>query len=398
MKGFVYLLEISIALVLMIVVLGTLSSFESKENWERADLISIGNDMEKGLNSNDILDILNNNFTKIQKLKPPNVDFGVEISGISKTNISIGCVQSCDYIKNLTKSLYFNGRWVNFSVGQFSIESLNYIPSYYDAVVFVNYTNYTNRKANITNYLNQGGVVIGINGTFSNTNTDFNDIFGLSPTSSGNGDFNFTAYNPSTDEIEKYFIYLGFNINTSSVIGVKRWGYWYVWETPRKVNITSDSHVDIENKSSDETNLNNIPLGGIFRIKKKTTDTNFYTFKVDSIDWNNNLTIFQPMDVPFTFNDFSEPNAVTGKNFNDISLPSGQAEMTSNNTAIWISDFSWSDEYADLVSYAIATRVKDWYIKSPDLTKEYVAVSSFYPLCCDMPETAKLTIYLWYKI
>jgi hypothetical protein len=139
-------------------------------------------------------------------------------------------------------------------------------------------------------------------------------------------------------------------------------------------------------------------LDGTFRIKKKTADTNFYTFKVDSIDWNNNSTIFQPIDVPFTFNDFSEPNAVTGKNFNDISLPSGQAEMTSNNSAIWISDFSWSDEYADLVSYAIATRVKDWYVKNPDLTKEYVAVSSFYPLCCDMPETAKLTIYLWYKI
>jgi len=72
--------------------------------------------------------------------------------------------------------------------------------------------------------------------------------------------------------------------------------------------------------------------------------------------------------------------------------------MTSNNTAIWISDFPESNEYRTLVKAAIASRVKNWILKDIDYSKEYVAVSSFFPLCCDMPETAELTFYLWYKI
>lgn len=396
MKGFVYLLEISIALILMITVMGTLSSFKSKENWERSDLVAIGNSIEKSLTNSDILDILNNNTSKIQNLKPPNIDFGIKISGISKTNISVGCIQYCDYVKNLTKPIYFNNRWVNFSVEQFTIDSTG-IPSKYDAVIFVNYTDYTNQKNNITNYLNLGGVVIGINGTYSNTNTDFNNIFGLSSNGSASGNFNFTTYNPSKDEIEKYFIYLGFDINASNYMDANtRQGYWYIWGISRKVNITSTNTVSIENKSIDETGLQGLHLNDIFSIKNLTSNK-FYAFKVDKIDWNNNLTVFQPLDIPFTFNDFSESNDVTG-NYNILSLPSGQAEMTSNNNAVWISDFPWSDEYRVLVRNAIASRVKEWYIKSPDLSKEYVAVSSFHSLCCDMPETAELTLYLWYKI
>lgn len=205
MKGFVYLLEISVALILMIVVMGTLTSFKPKENWERPDLIGFGDNIVKVLNSDDILEILGRNLSKIQNKKPTNVDFGIKISGISKYNISVGCVQPqyLEYIKNLTKPLYFNGRWVNFSVEQFTIGASG-IPPTYDAVIFVNYTDYTSQKNNITNYLNQGGIVIGINASYNNA--DFNYIFGLSQTGSGSGDFNFTTYEPSKDETQKYFM------------------------------------------------------------------------------------------------------------------------------------------------------------------------------------------------
>lgn len=180
MKGFIYLLEISIALILMLVVLGTISTFKSKENWERADLITTGNDIIKNLNYQDIVDFLNGNFTKIQSLVPPNVAFGLRITGVPKINISVGVdPTSYNYVKGLLTPSYFNGRWVNFSVQQFNIESINYIPSSYDAVVFVNYTNYTARKSNITDYLNNGGVVIGINATRKNNDADFNYFFGL---------------------------------------------------------------------------------------------------------------------------------------------------------------------------------------------------------------------------
>jgi len=118
---------------------------------------------------------------------------------------------------------------------------------------------------------------------------------------------------------------------------------------------------------------------------------------VKKILWDEDLVIIQPINTSFIFKDFSEANDVTGK-VNIISLFNDQAVMASNNTAIWISDFPEGDEYKTLIKAALASRVKEWIIKEPDLTKEYVVISSFHPLCCDMPEIAELTFYLWYKI
>lgn len=398
MKGFIYLLEISIALILMLAVLGTISTFKSKESWERADLITTGNDVTKNLDYQDIVEFLNGNFTKIQSLIPPNVDFGLKITGVPKTNISVGVdPASYSYVKGLLTPSYFNDRWVNFSVGQFDISSLNYIPSSYDEVVFVNYNGYTSRKSNITDYLNKGGAILGINATRNNNDADFNYFFGLSPASQSSGNLNFTPYDPSKDEIEKYFFAIGFDVNASITISSSvRWGYWYIWENSRKVNITNSITIDVENKTVDEIDLKGLHIGDLFNLKN-TDDGKFYTFKVENISWSNNLTIIQPISTSLIFNrSFSEGN-VTGK-VNILVLPTGQAGMASNNTAVWISDFNISDEYKGLVKSAIMSRVKDWYLKNPDLTKEYVSLSSFYSSCCDVPENIELTIYLWYKI
>jgi hypothetical protein len=393
MKGFIYLLEISIALILMLAVLGTISTFKSKENWERADLITTGNDIMKNLDYQDILEILNKNFSKIESLIPPNVDFGIKIFGIPKSNITVGCIQPyCGYVNLIFTPTYLNNRWVNFSVKEATGDP-EWIMSYFDVITLVNYTTYSDPY--IKDYLNRGKTIIGINATYSNTNPDFNGIFGLNSTSSGGGIFNFTAYNPSEDEIQKYFFAIGFDINTSNSIESKKWGNWSIWGIPRKVNITLSNTVDVENKTFDEGFLRNIPEGGFFNIKN-TTSNKFYTFKVKKIFWDNTV-ILQPMNVSFAFNDFSEANDVTGK-FNIITSPNGQAEMTSNNTAIWISDFPPSEEYKTLIKAAALSRVKEWYLKNPDLTKEYVSLSSFYSSCCDAPENIELTIYLWYKI
>ncbi|OGI12211.1 hypothetical protein A3K64_02670 [Candidatus Micrarchaeota archaeon RBG_16_36_9] len=392
MKGFVYLLEISIALILMIAVIGTISSFKSKENWERSDLIGLGDNMMRVLDNKDFSEILKGNLTKISSIKPPNIDFGIKISGIPKDNITVGCIQPfCGYVNLLFTPTYLNNRWVNFSVEEATGDP-EWIMSYFDAVALVNNTTYSDPY--IKEYLKRGKTIIGINATYSNNNADFNGIFGLTPTSSGGGNFNFTTYNPLEDETQKYFFAIGFDINTSNTIDSKKWGNWYIWGIPRKVNITSNM-VDVENKTSDEGFLRNIPEGGFFNIKN-TTDNKFYTFKVKKIFWDK-FVIIQPMNISFAFNDFSDANDVIGK-FNIITSSTGQAEMTSNNTAIWISDFPPSEEYKTLIKAAVLSRVKEWYIKEPDLTKEYVAVSSFYSLCCDIPETAQMTLYLWYKI
>jgi len=396
MKGFVYLLEISIALILIIIALGAISSSKVKESWERPDLIGTGDNIIKIIRNEDVNEILNGNVNIIESIKPGNMDYGIKVTGIPKRNISIGCnLGYYDYVKSLLTPVYLNGRWINFTVEQFDISSKKYIPSYYDAVVFVNFTDYTNMKSNFTDYLSKGGVVIGINGTYSNNNADFNEIFGLNATPSYSGNFYFNQYNSKDDEIEKYFYGIDFDVNTSNTIGVNRWGNWNIWEVSRKVNITPTDSVDVENKTTDEGFIQSVYEGGNFSLKGP--DNNFYLFKVKKIFWDRNLTILQPMNYSFIFKNISETNDVTGK-VRIVAVYNNQTIMASNNKSIWISDFSMSDEYRTLVRAAIMSRVKEWYVKEPDLTKEHVLISLFYPLCCDIPEIAGLTFYLWYKI
>ncbi|NIO44313.1 MAG: hypothetical protein GTN36_02055 [Candidatus Aenigmarchaeota archaeon] len=399
MKGFMYLLEISIALILMLVVLATLSTYSVKESWERSDLIGIGDNIIEIIRYGGIQDILNGDLDVFNVLKPPNVDFGLKVSGISKNNITVGCTDttSCNYLDSLLTDSYVNNRWISFSVEQFDI--VQGVPSDYDAVIFVNFTEYSTHKSKIIDYSNRGGIVLGINASFNNNDDDFRDIFGLDPTGAAavGTIFNFTWYNPSEDEIEKYFLGLGFDIKTPNVepaIAIK-WGNWNIWEEERKVNITTTNTVGVENKTVDEGIIQDVPEGGSFNLKGP--DNKFYTFKVKKIFWDDDLVIIQPINISFVFKDFSETSAVTGK-VNIVSYVNDQAAMVSNNTSIWISDFPAGDEHKTLVKAALASRIKEWFLKGPDLTKEYVAVSSFYSLCCDMPETAELTFYLWYKI
>mgnify|MGYP001575674305 CR=1 FL=1 len=58
MKGFVYLLEISVALILILMVLGTLSFVQAKQSWERPDLISTGKNIITMMKYGNILKLL----------------------------------------------------------------------------------------------------------------------------------------------------------------------------------------------------------------------------------------------------------------------------------------------------------------------------------------------------
>jgi len=168
----------------------------------------------------------------------------------------------------------------------------------------------------------------------------------------------FKSYEPEKEDIPKYFLGFGFDVNTPNVVDSKKWGYWYIWEDSRVVNITPTT-VDIENKTIDEGIIQNVPEGGFFNLKN-TDNNEFYTFKVKKIFWDTGVVI-QPLNKSFYFKDFTDPNKGKGK-VNVITYPPNDyAAMTSNNSAIWISDFSWSDEYRTLVKAAIASRVKEWF-------------------------------------
>jgi len=388
MKGFIYLLEIAVAAILIVVVLGIFFAVQVKLNWERSDLIAAGNNMLNSLKQGGkIIDILNGDVTPIEHVSSVNINYGLKILGSPKSKIEVGCIDysSCSYVNDLlTDNIYVNGRWINFTVEQFDITAG--IPDYYDAVVFVNYTGYSNPsvKSNITEYLKKGGVVIGINATISNTNADFNGIFNLTVGSGSSSTVNFTFYDPSRDEIAKYFLGLGFGTVNN---------IWTIWEDGWSITYGSN-YVNITKVSDTTKNRTFLSEGSNFNLTGPNSAN--YSFKVRKI-WPNTRVDFQPLNKSFVFKDFSESSTpVKGNNI--VGYGSSYAALTTNNSAIWISDFPRSDEYRTLVKAAIASRKDEWYAKQPYPTKETTEVSSFVSLCCDMPETPELTFILWYKV
>lgn len=385
MKGFVYLLEIAVASILITVVLGTFFAIRIKESWQRSDLIAAGNNILNYLKYNEsfLINILNGNLSDIDRVKSGNIKYGLEIVGSPKSMIRVGCVERCGYVKNeLLSPVYVNNRWINFSVQEFDIDEFETIPFYFDAVILLNFTDYSSQRQKIEDYLDDGGMVIGINATFNNNDPDFNEVFDLNGVVSASSDLKFSPYDPSQDKIAKYFLGFGFDASSS----------WWIWEnewavdyTPTYVNISKVGAIPPENR----TFLNE---GEVFDLPGPDSD---YHFKVKRISYPERVE-FQSLNTSFTFIDFSENN-VKGNNFNVLrDSGSNFAGLTTNNSAVWTSDFIYSDEYRTLVKAAIASKTDDWVAKTLVTEKDTVTVSSFMSLCCDMPELLELKLSLAY--
>jgi hypothetical protein len=384
MKGFIYLLEIAVASILMVVVLSTFFAIRVKQNWENSDLVDAGNNMLNYIRQNEssFVRILGEDFMEIEKTKLANIGYGITIKGSPRSTMKVGYTQAekLSYIESILTDSYLNGRWIKFHTEEFEIDKS--IPNFLDAIVLINFTGYSTPeiKNNIINYLNSGGVVIGINGTYGD-NTDFRDIFGLNPISSSGGDSYFVSYDPSKDDIEKYFMGIGFNLTAN----------WYIWEDewsvaygPDYINITMGG---TERNFLGEGDSFDLPYPGI----------GSFWFRVKKIWSGASEANVQTLNTSFVFRDFGESLDFTG-NQNIVSQPSGQAVMTSNGSAIWLSDFPFSSEYSTLVKAAILARNDEWVARGVYTTKETTTVSSFISLCCDMPETSEVEITLWYVV
>lgn len=388
MKGFIYLIEIAIAAILMSVVLSVFFSIRLKQNWERADLITVGiNIFNSAKNDKEfIVKILNENLSIIDLNKPENINYNLKITGSPKSKIYIGCYVNCEYLKYLLSydygsSVFLNNRWINFSIETFDINSE--IPSYYDAIVLINYTGYSNNdiKNRINEYLKNGGVVIGINSTES-TDQNFREIFNLTEIPPAASSFlNFSFYEPLKDNIAKYFLGIGMDVYQDSS--------WYIWEERWYVQFGGNK-INLTLATNPLINRTNLKEGDIFSLTGP--DSKNYFFKIKKL-WPNRADI-QILNKSFVFKDFSERNVIGNKILGNPSY----AALTTNNSAIWISDFPKSDEYKLLLKSAILSKLDTWSPKAKQTTKEKVTLSYFETLCCDMPETVKLYLTLWYEI
>jgi len=563
MKGFIYLLEISITAIMLTVVLFVFLGTDVKLSWGRPDLVEYTRSPMSFLeNPANVRDILNNNFTSLDKIISPEVDYGIRFVGTPKKNITVGCIpDQCDYVKSLLTPAYVNGRWINFTTTIFDpqfrvinsyspnsndakayyntttsrrspsiagisfasgdyvkvqtsddiykdtsisgsgsvsayqrftlnlsdidISSITQIRYYYegnhftsctlsialeegllyhkesggwqiddilieavdttfvvdftsnfqnlltnglfelgveatalgtgacsasistdlvrfevtlidntiltyDALVLVNYTYYTINKAIILDYLDRGGVIVGINSTVNNNNPDFNQIFNLTPVSASSSPYGkITDYDTVKEEIPKYFLGLGFDVEIK-LDGFYH-GTWYVWESPLQVTTPTPTSTRIENLSNGQgVTLNE---GGLFNLT--SPDGLNMWFKIKKI-WQLSRVDIQPLNLTFTFLDFSEKN-VDGTRV--VAHPNrNYALMAANNSAIWISDFPQSDEYRTLVKAAIASRATDWVLTDSVRDRETFSTSNFVNACCDMPEIIEFILTLWYRI
>ncbi len=390
-KGFIQIVEVALAAFLIIMALPSLfSGINVKLDWERSDLISAGNNMFSALSaSGNLTKVLNDTqqlIRDIEKIRPANMKYSLLVEGTPKQNILVGCVcndAQAEYVKQLLTPVLVNSRWVNFSVNKTDIDNLNQ----YDALLFVNYTEWTAQKQKIQNYIKSGKGIVAINGTYG-TNSDFNEIFGLSSGSGSGTALNFTKYAPSENKIIKYFLGFGFDVLATTSIENKKQGYWYIWEQQRQVNISADG-IEIEG-------VGKIKEGESFNLISPV-DSKTYVFKLKRNF--SDLVFIQPLNASFAFKNFVGDNEQKVIGNNVVWNSAGFAALTANGTApsaVWISDFPRSDEYSALAKAAIASLAEKFYLVSPQNVKNEAQVSTFMSACCDMPETIKLTLTLWY--
>ncbi len=375
MKGFVYMIEIATAAIIMTVILSMFFSIRIKQDWGSADLAAIGANMLNVIRNDPgaLNELLMENYTLLDANRPQNAKYGLSVIGAPRSNLTVACVNYCSYVSEiLSPGAYVNGRWMNFTVVPFDNNTYGY-----DAIVLVNYTSYSTIKPYIDTYLSRGGVVMGINDTFSSSSTDFNNIFGLSAGSGSSSIVNFTSYSPDQDEVAKIFLGIGMNVGTQ----------WRIWNDIWTVSYSSGL-VTLTNAS---TTIANKAEGSTFSLVGPNGQS--YMFKVKKV-WSSMANI-QPLNKSFVFKDFSDSQKMTGS---IVAGSSNFGVLAKNNSALWMSSFPSGNDYYSLMQAALLSRLTDWTAKYDITGRETTTVSSFMPLCCDMPETAELFITLWYEV
>ncbi|MDD5416712.1 MAG: hypothetical protein PHU12_01925 [Candidatus Aenigmarchaeota archaeon] len=366
MKGFLYLVEIVVAGVLIAIIFGGFFAAQNaKSDWGRADLIALGNNIFDTL-GNDATNVLSNEntFDVIDSLKPVNVQYTIRFTGIPKSEINVGT--NDDYVGPLLTDAYVNGRYIKFNVKKFGTgDSLDN----YDIIVTHDF-DYTDSR--IINYV-ETKKVVGIGG-----GTSLNSFFGLQ-SASGKSESTFYVYN----DITKYFSGIGFIVDTpipADQYGNKK-GYVKFLDNTKTIIISSNMAC-IGDSCTPST-----PEGGFMT-------TQGVKILVKKIDYANNKVYLGAVTNNYKFKAFIDIDKVGSTDTVTILGDSTFSTMTQNGNAIWISDFDDGEDYKTLVKSAVASSVTDWYMGEKGA--ETVEVPRFIPLCCDIPETAKMSFVMWY--
>lgn len=401
-KAFVQIIEVAIAALLIVLVLPVFFGWLNvKQDWARHDLLASGTGIIRSLEAGGNLSQIFNNtqevIREIEAIKPANVKYSIYAEGAPKPRILMGCACSdaqLSYAKSIFTPALLNGGFVNFTIEKIDFGALPSIPGNYDVAVFINYadSDWTANRQKVSDYLKAGKGIIAIQPASSGI--DFLNMFNLSSAGGSASYQNFTSYNPAGTNIEKYFLGFGFDVPTADDgTGTYR-GIWNIWDNQKKIN-TTGTNVGLEDYG--------IVLGegGIFSLPStESPDGKKYSFRVKKIWADKSGVVFQPLNKSFVFKDFLNPgeNKVAGNNILKGENAITYSLMAKNGTAVWLSDnrTTAGDDYRALAKAAAASLSENFYLVKPQNVKSSVNVNSFLTLCCDTPETAKLTFSLWY--
>ncbi len=424
-KGFVHIVEISFAILLLsLSVYLSLSVVDTKTKIDRSDLFFLGENLAKIIeNSTMKYEMLSDRekfINKTEELLPSIITYGIRVKGTAKPIIRVACancsVDGYYYAKQIFTPMWYNGRWVNFSVSRVEISTLKDTEPY-DVLFFINYTNFDENTL-IQDYLKHGGKVFALTkiycyisgpiGIFCDNFTNMDKTFSFTIPRGISKEYQILA-SPENNTISKYFVGLGFYIKADELTeDGKHKGYWYIWKNKKEVNITQDLYVEIEglgkyregdifvlNPNSENSEL---PYENIaFKIKKVYSDfvyiqTLNYSFPF--VDYIENKVIGPRRSWEIRIKGMYEEDNVLMSSTGDYSL------MIWNSTtknAVWMSYFPYSDEYVTLLKSAIVRMTDEFDVKTYFGTKEKISIPFVVDYCCDIPEAAKIIITLGYK-
>ncbi|MEM5771943.1 MAG: hypothetical protein QXX01_00990 [Candidatus Aenigmatarchaeota archaeon] len=423
MKGFFYLIEISITAVLVLFSFITMFSMTNiKENWERYDMLSYSN-MISSLSSYEIL-----NYSVIKSIFPEIYDFDISVYGIPPNEIEVGCINCNDNdyenIKSWLSSIFINGRLINFTIFQVTSEQINN----FDVVVFINKNNFDyETNPDIVDYLIKDKPLIAI----TKPSINMLNNFSLEQQTTSPSGRPHLVYNLSNGKTPKYFLGLGINVSTLNSVTCPKeltgickngiWNYEFISSDRRNYYLnnfsiyTNSSHIVIQKINT------TIPLGipdgdePFFYISNplKENDTfiikfklNDFTFKIKKID--KNFVIIQPLNNTFKFPKIFNSTDENGncffgnKNNNLLVYDNNCAAAVRNGNKIWIAaPLIGKENYPEFSSFlkaAVLSLVQNYEIKhSTSQMKKYTTLTFFKSLCCDIPETFKVVLKIWYK-
>ena len=411
LKGFARIIEISLAiLILAISIWLSLSSVNIKHAWAEHELVSQGISISHALKAYGFKNLLSNltlflNLTEY--FAAENMYFGIEISGMPKPVIKVACAnctgKEFSFLKNLLTPVYYNSRWVNFSVSPITFTSLDDVKDY-DILVFINFTRFDSNTL-IQDYLSTGGKIIAITDIISAEFNNMDETFSLErvqPTGVSKPS-NFSSYSFHEPFIEKYFFASGFRVEAPNKIDSKQTGVWIIWLNETKINITPSLEVEIEG-------VGMLEEGEVFclnaREKNNGLPNNNYCFRIRKVFPKE--VYIQPLNTSFIFPDFLDVGEIKvkassqGREILIAQLGVGQPKYSlcvlnaTTSRALWISYFPQSSEYQALLKGIILAFTTSFTLKTFQGTSG-ISLPIYAYTCCDIPEEVKIKLSLGYK-